>query len=318
MYLTQSVAHSIIAVILVELSFYAWEIRDHLAKFRYRLLVISLPVVMFPVFQVINPDRGSLFFRSDAALFDSQKWFSLELFSLVPVYVFFLAILALTVLLFFFQEIFPIAAETISKSESPPIVQNAKELDPVLDDLCRKVGVERPAVVVLDEDYPVLFTEGMKKHTIMISVHLLRNLSEDELRSALIHEIIHMKRSSSIKMQAIYVLRILMFYNPVSLVEFRRLVHDDEFICDRIAVSISHQPAALIRAIEAFFSHPEIEDAHGILSIQDRLARHSHNVTLAERIRRIREEHPSDMPRFNWAHFLLTASAIVMISYSVV
>ena len=107
-YITQSVLHAFIALILVEISLHAWDIDDHLSMLRYRILTLSLPIIMFPVFQIVFPDRGSWYFRLTTALFDSQRWLDLKVIGSFPLTIAFLGMLAAFSLLFVMQEIFPI------------------------------------------------------------------------------------------------------------------------------------------------------------------------------------------------------------------
>ena len=317
MYMTQAVLHSLVAVTMVEFAFFAWGIQDHRSRFRYRLLSLTLPVVLFPAFQVINPDRGSLFFRYESALFNSHQWLSLSLFGILPLYTLFIAFLILISLIFLFQEILPILK---SRSTDIPLKPSETDatLEEALEEACAGLSVDKPAVMVLDEDYPILFTGGTMSHTLVISRVLLDRLSRQELMSALLHELIHMKRGSSLKTQIIYILRMLMFFNPFSLVEFRRIVHDDEFICDSMAIAITRDPSALVRAIEVFISPVEEKSDNSISGMQKRIESHSHNVLISERIEHVSSMQGTELPSFSWGPYVMTAYAIIQICYMVV
>jgi len=317
MYMTQAVLHSLVAVTMVEFAFFAWGIQDHRSRFRYRLLSLTLPVVLFPAFQLINPDRGSLFFRYESALFNSHQWLSLSLFGIIPLYTLFIALLVLISLIFLFQEIFPILKSRATEAPLTPSETDAT-LEETLEEACASLSVDKPAVMVLDEDYPILFTGGTMSHTLVISRVLLDRLSRQELMSALLHELIHMKRGSSLKTQIIYILRMLMFFNPFSLVEFRRIVHDDEFICDSMAIAITRDPSALVRAIEVFISPVEEKSDNGISGMQKRIESHSHNVLISERIEHVSSMQGTELPSFSWGPYVMTAYAIIQICYMVV
>jgi Zn-dependent protease with chaperone function len=313
MYITQAVLHSLIANTLVEFSLFAWGIRDHRARFRYRLLTLALPVLLFPVFQAFNPDRGDIFFRYESALFNSHQWLSLSLFGIVPLYALFISSLVLVSVVFLCQEIVPILKSSSPETE---IVSSGTDasLEEALDEACAGLAAEKPSVRVLDEDYPVLFTGGLRNHTLVISRFLLDRLSRPELISALLHELIHMKRGSSIKTQLIYILRMLMFFNLFSLIEFRRLVHDDEFICDSMTVAVTRDPMSLVRALEVFEDLPDTTFA----GMQSRLETHSHNALLRERIQHLQNMEEAGLPAFSWTLYLITGYAIMHISYMVV
>ncbi|MDP2158596.1 MAG: M56 family metallopeptidase, partial [Nitrospirota bacterium] len=260
----QTILHSFTALIIIELSFYAWDIRDHLSRFRYRLMPLVMPIFMFPLYQVLSPDRGTWHFRLTTALFDSHRWLDLKVLNTYPVALLILSVLVVFSCIFLFQEIFPIYRKRSGQQLHQECLEGEEDIRAILKSVCTLLGTEEPGVMVIETPAPVLFTRGYKKHSIVISSGLIGMLDPEQLRNALIHEVVHMKRSSNLKTQIIYLLRMLMFYNPVSLVEFRRIVHDDEFICDAITISMTGDPQALINALSAFYYHPE--DLSGRLS----------------------------------------------------
>jgi Zn-dependent protease with chaperone function len=317
MYITQSVLHSLVALIIVEFSFFAWGIRDHHAKFRYRLLTLTLPVFMFPLYQVITPQRSAWYFRLNTALFDSQRWIELNLLGILPLSVVFVVFLTAVTVVFVVQEILPIFRERSSSGELETCEEVHDSLDAMLESICHAIHIEKPSICVIDEHLPILVTQGFKDHSVIVSSHLIKALDKDQMRGALTHEAVHIMRDSSIKTQLIYLLRILMFYNPVSLVEFRRVVHDDEFICDAITVSKTKNTEALIGAISAFYYHPA-QGPQGLSQMKERIESHSHNLLLDERIRKLQEIGHEGPERFGWVPFMLTASVILMMGYLVV
>lgn len=317
MYVIQTVLHAFIALIIIELSFYAWDIKDHLSRFRYRLMPLVLPIFMFPFYQIISPERGSWHFRLTTALFDSQRWLELKLLGAFPVSLLVLIVLAGITGVFLFQEIFPIFRRRNSRPQHEECQECEEDVRTLLQSACALFGIEEPGAMVIETSAPVLFTQGYKNHTLVISSGLVRALDREQLRNALIHEVVHMKRSSNLKTQMIYLIRMLMFYNPVSLVEFRRIVHDDEFICDAITLSMTSNPQALISALSAFYYHPG--DLPGRLSqMKEQVESHSHNLLLNERIKNLTEGRYQHNTRFGWPQYVLSMSAILLIGYGVV
>jgi beta-lactamase regulating signal transducer with metallopeptidase domain len=110
----------------------------------------------------------------------------------------------------------------------------------------------------------------------------------------------------------------LMFYNPVSLVEFRRIVYDDEFICDAITISMTRHSQALISALSAFYYHPDEELPGKLSQMKEQVESHSHNLLLDERIRNLTEDRYRNSTRFVLTQYLLTLSAILLVGYGVV
>lgn len=317
MYVAQSVIHSFITMILVEISFYAWGINDHLSKFRFRVLTLTLPVFMFPLFQFISPERGSWHFRLNTALFDSQRWIDIKIMGVYPVALLFLLLLFIISVVFFVQEIFPIIRNRGGQETFRQIDSYENKIHHIADPIFESLKTGKPEVVIIDEAAPILFTKGFKNHTVFISQQLIDILDEDELQGALTHEAVHMMRGSSMKTQGMYLSRMLMFYNPVSLVEFRRIVHEDEFICDAITIAKTGNPEALIRAISAFCHKPEGQ-SDSLSQMKERIEVHSHNLLLEERMSRLREIQDSGESRFNWFQFGLTAAATLLMGYLVV
>ncbi|MDA8083389.1 MAG: M48 family metalloprotease [Nitrospiraceae bacterium] len=324
-YLTQSVLHAFVALILVEVSFHAWEIDDHLSKFRYRLLTLGLPVVMFPLFQLISPDRGSWHFRLSFALFDSQRWLDMKVMDLYPFSLAFILLACGFTVLFALQEVLPLfryRRHSETEKEYETTGEGAARMDAVLEEISKEAGVTKPSSLVIREPHPILYTRGFRKHTVIISGSLLRRLNDRQLRAALLHEMVHIMRGSSLKTPFIYLLRMLMFYNPVSLVEFRRIMQDEEFICDAIATSITGNPAALSSALAAFYYHPETEPAgdheEGLAGVKDRVETHSHNIMIDERIDKLHGVDPIVTDGFRPFPFLLTAAVILLAGYLVV
>ena len=316
-YIMQTVLHSFIALIIIELSFYAWDIRDHLSRFRYRLMPLVLPIFMFPLYQVLTPERGTWHFRLTTALFDSNRWLDLKVLNIYPVALLVLAVLVGFSCVFLLQEIFPIFSRRNSQPQYPECLEGEEDVRAILKSACALLGTEEPGVILIETPAPVLFTQGYKNHSIVISTGLIGMLDQEQLRNALIHEVVHMKRNSNLKTQIIYLIRMVMFYNPVSLVEFRRIVHDDEFICDAITMSMTSDPQALISALSAFYYHPE--DLSGKLSqVKEQVESHSHNLLLDERIRNLAEDRYRKNERFAWPQYLLTLSAILLFGYRVV
>jgi Zn-dependent protease with chaperone function len=317
MYIIQTVLHAFTALIIIELSFYAWNIKDHFSMFRYRLMPIILPIFMFPLYQILSPERGTWHFRLTTALFDSNRWLELKVFNTYPVALLILSVLIGFSCVFLFQEILPIFRRRNSQPQHVKSQEGEEDVKSLLQSACALLNTEEPEVMVIETSAPVLFTQGYKNHSIVISSGLIKMLNREQLRNALTHEVVHMKRGSNLKTQAIYLLRMLMFYNPVSLVEFRRIVHDDEFICDAITISMTGDPQALISALSTFYYHPE--ELPGRLSqMKEQVESHSHNLLLDERIKNLTEGRYQSSGQFGWTQYLLTLSAILLFGYGVV
>jgi len=286
-YVTQSFLHAFIAVIITDGALRAWKIEDPAVKQRFRILTVLFPIFSFPFYQLINPDRGSLLFRT-GALFDSGRWMGMALFGVVPLHFFFLFLLAGTTLVFFFQELVP-------------ILKHMRESDTEVDEACDPAGKDlvdealmslpmaRPRTVIIDDGDMVLFSSTGRAPTVFVSSGLLQALNREQVRAALAHEIAHIMRSRRPILLATFLLRMIMFFNPMVLVEFRRAVRNEEKICDDIAVSVTGRPDALAETLKKFYSSPgrSPDAAKKLLSTDVPLEEYSHDLQLESRITRL-------------------------------
>ncbi len=112
----------------------------------------------------------------------------------------------------------------------------------------------------------------------------------------------------------------LLFFNPVALIEFRRVVRNEEKICDDIAVSLSQRPESLANALKKFLverKEPEPEPEHKPLFAPVRLEEYSYNIQLDNRIARL-EQGRANKRQSSWIPFILALLVIAGINYYVV
>jgi Zn-dependent protease with chaperone function len=318
MYFVQSIIHSMVTLLMVEMAIRIWGIDGPHERFRYRLQVLILPFFMFPVFQFINSGRGSFYFIEDSAVFSSMRWFHVELFGKLPLLYAFIGVVFLVSFVVIVQEILPIMSDFFLKGGGYEGYPAGDEVQSMVDEMSRGLNIERPSVTVVDDENPVIFTVGTRSHEIVISGPLLTVLDGRELKSALAHELAHIVRRSNITTLLVFFIRICMFYNPVSLLEFRRLVQDYEHICDDITVSITGDPHALASALKAFRMDVPHTTAFKVSGIRDMIEKSSHNLLLHERIARLEDEGISRHQKHGLGRYVLTLSAIVAVNYFVV
>ena len=110
-----------------------------------------------------------------------------------------------------------------------------------------------------------------------------------------------------------------MFFNPVVLLEFRRIVQEEEMICDDIAISETKNPLALAETLKHFY-HPmeNTSSNHGKKPrhLSKKLEEHSQNLLISSRIARLERGSIRDEGG-SWVPFTLTAIVISMITYFV-
>jgi Zn-dependent protease with chaperone function len=317
MYVTQSLVHAFIAAIITDRAIDAWEVRSSSIVQRFRLIVVILPIVSFPLYQLLNPDRASIGFRLQA-LFDSQRWLSVELWGKVPISAIFVFILALTALLFLVQELIPVALHTWAAKRSLP--SHGGHSDPFLREALETLPGEKPPIMLIDDDDHVVFSTAGSNSAIFLSSGLLKALTAEELRAAVAHEIAHVARNRRPLLAGVFLLRTLMFFNPVTLLEFRKIVHEEEKICDDAAVALTGNRRALAVTLRKLYQKsPPLELSHLFkpAQLRESLEEHGHHVLLDDRIRRLEEEPCGDHGN-QWPTFLLTIATIGVLNYFVV
>lgn len=317
MYLAQSFLHSLIAALIVDTALLAWKIEAPVIRQRFRLLVIILPIISFPLYQMITPDRGSALFRLDA-YFDIDRWLDLELWGTVPVGVLFLLFLAFTAVVFILQELLPIAQHTLS-SGNEALEGVHPEPESRVTRALEGLPGRTPEVFIVDDDAFAMFSSTGKDPAVYLSGGLVEKLTLDELRAAIAHEIGHIQRSRRPAMVMIFILRVLMFYNPIILMEFRRIVQEEEKICDDVAASLTGNRAALAGALRKFYDaddekqEPSREDAP---RLRERIEDYSHTLLIEERITRLEE--PSAAAANTGVVYVIVLATIVAVNYYVV
>lgn len=321
MYLIQSFFHALIATIITGAAIEAWKIDSPIVRQRFRLSVILLSIFSFPLYQLINPERGTLFFRLDA-LFDSYRWLEMELWGVVPLYLFFIAIFVVTSIIFVLQEMVPILRHFVEPTVDPRIaVIRPSEESPVGKAL-RGISAALPDVFIIHDEELVLFSNTRGKPAIYLSAGLAKKLTAEQLQAAVAHEMAHISRSKYSVLLAGFVLRTIMFFNPVVLIEFRRAIRNEEKICDDIAVSLTGKPAALAETLRKFYS-VENDEEREVGEMTDRpphkgsLEEYSQNLQIETRIARLEDGNRSGTDG-EWFPLIFSFSIVAVINYHVV
>lgn len=318
MYISQSFFHSLIAAVIINGSMHAWKIADPFIRQRFRCLMIVLSIFLFPVYTMINPERGSIYFRLEA-LIDFNRWLNLELWGKMPLRVPFIIFLAVTAAIFIFQEVVPLLRHMRESKKNRTKGKKAVE-DPYVRRALEGLPVEKPDTFILDDDEIVLFSTTGKEPAVFLSTGLARLLDTGQLQAALAHEIAHVNRSRRPVLIVLFLLRIVMFFNPVILLEFRKLVQDEETICDCIAVSMLQKPHALAETLRKLYDSPEETGSRnpgGFSNIRENLENYGHALLIENRIKRLEKGHSCN-DKGGWGLTALTGIVIILINYFVV
>ena len=318
MYVTQSFFHLLTSAVVVATAIRGWKIRDPRMTQRLRFLVIIFPIFSFPIYQVINPERGSIFFRQEA-VFDSNRWLHLELWGRIPLGIFFIGMLFFTTMIFLIQELVPVIRHTLESREEELQEEEYCDNSSVVRAVDALPG-EKPEIFVLDDEEPVVFSTTGRKAAVYVSSGLVDRLSPPQVRAVVAHEFAHIDRSRRPMLFVVFLLRILMFFNPLVLLEFRRATQDEEKICDDMSVSLTKDPHALAEALKKLYGGSEaggLPKIGQLSNFKDSLEEYSHFIHIESRIGRLEEGHV-DKKGGGWVTFSLALVTMVIINYFVV
>src|SRR5205807_2459997 len=117
----------------------------------------------------------------------------------------------------------------------------------VLDELRRSLPGKSPVrlLLVADDFEPAAF--GIGRWTIVIPGRAISDLSHDELRALLAHELAHLVRGDSLWLGVSRAVCSCLAFQPLNHLARREWQRAAEFLCDRWAVDRTGTPLALAR-----------------------------------------------------------------------
>ncbi|MBW6504524.1 M48 family metalloprotease [bacterium] len=319
LYMAQAFFHSLVASVIAEIAIKAWGVRDPAVRQRVFLVPIVAPVFLFPLFQRFSPERGSMYFRL-GTVFESGRWLEIEILGTHPVMGGLVVVFTITSLVFLFQELIPILRHSFESGKPEKAVGKIDCLeDPAIRTAMETLPVA-PAVLVVENDDLLIYSTTGNSAAVYVSSSLVSTLTEVELRSAVAHEISHLIRSRHPMLVGAYLLRTLMFFNPVVLMEFRRAAQEEEKVCDEFAVSITRNRSALVQALRKLYLPPEEPPPPGgrrTRKTASEIEERSHRLNIESRISRLESGEDHD-PGIRWLVPTAVAAATVLVNYFIV
>jgi len=324
-YLAQTFCHSLVVAVGVEFLLRVWHLEAPLEKIRFRILALALPVFGFPLFQLLYPARGELAFRTQFALLDVSKWLRLPLpKGLTLGAVLFCFFVGISVV-FVVQEVLPAIQHFLRchKRDLQCVSPEAyPELHTVTSEIARSFGCAVPVLRMMEEEVPVIYFAGIQRHALIFSKPLLTLLDPLELKAVLAHEMAHLLRRENRWNLWLLLLRVAMFYNPVAMLVFHRILKEKEKLCDDCAVAATglsnHLASGLLkvwRAAETVKSPPA---RFWLANKVDALESYSRRAVVEERLHRLLyPQATGDVPYFG-LRIILTAVGVGTLLFFVV
>jgi Zn-dependent protease with chaperone function len=223
LYLWQVSIHSLIVALITVVWLKRRGLPNGVARRQLLSMILVLPLVTAAI------PRGGLEFRHTSAWFDSHRLLLLPLGSRWQVYHLALGLVALVVILTFWQELVPVLRRRRATDGTLP----ARELV----DFARSLpGWERCEVDVYPSDDVLIATGGWPpRPRLHLSTGALGELDAEEIRAVVRHEAAHWLRWRWISTHLLFLARLAQIYNPVALWAFREYTVELEIACDRSA-----------------------------------------------------------------------------------
>ncbi|MFC1987562.1 M56 family metallopeptidase [Chloroflexota bacterium] len=247
-FVIQTVLHSVIIAVVVEVMINLWHIHKPSLRIKFRFLVL-LPVIYLPFYFLLYTSRSGVHFHEQVALLDSSEWMKLRLAGDITVWYVFMAILVLTTSFFLVKEVIPSIRYFCTARSSLPAVEAGQfpKLDKVLARLAGREYFRMPEVLLSAEAVPSVYK--FVHPALVLSAHTIDMLDDEELEAVIAHELSHLTGQNYRVMQMSLILRFLMFYNPIALFIFRRILDSGEETSDDMAVLVTGGQLALASAI---------------------------------------------------------------------
>ena len=316
-HVVQAFLHSLSAAIIADRAIAAWHIRSPVIRQKFHLIAVFGPVFSYPLYQWINPDRGSLHFRL-GTLFDSGRWINLELWNVLPVALLLVLVLAVATAIFLLQELIPILRHRPGPADPASRIVRAIKGSPAAA-AAEGLAGEAPDIFIVEDDDPAIHSVISRNPTIYLTMGLVRSLQPAELRAAIAHEVAHIRRSRRPLLIVAYLMRALLFFSAGTLVAFRKAAAEEEKICDDWAVKVTGRPDALAAVLEKL-RHSDAyeieghEAGEGLSSIEHM----SYDLMVRERIHRLADGGSTTADTGDWLKFVVTVASIAILNYYIV
>jgi Zn-dependent protease with chaperone function len=324
-YLSQAILHSFVIALTVEVIMRSNHIQEPLLQIKFRSLSLLLPFFSLPIVYFMYPPRASAHFRQQVAIFDSNQWLSLKLVGEVSLLYLVVVIIVLAVAFFLARELVPVIRYGFRRRPALPVLEKGRflELDTLLANLARNMGMPEPEVQLSGETATSVYTTG--RRVLVLSTSAIELLDIDELEAVIAHELAHFTGELLLLGRTCLVLRVLMFYNPVALLVYHRINNDTEKFCDDLAISFTGKRLALISGLLKILRNTTAEesagrtaDLRGQAPTVNTFENRAHLALVKERAERILHREQVSVTPFPNPRVVITAGLLLSLLFFVV
>ena len=325
-YLWQTILHSFLITIIVEVIMRSGHIQEPLLQIKFRSISLWLPILYLSIIYFSYPLRAGSLFHQQVAIFDSNQWLSLRLGGGVVFWHLAAVMVALTVAFFLVRELVPVIRYGFDRRLALPVMVKGQfpEVDSLLGSLAKKMGIPEPKILVSAETVPSVYTLGRK--TLVLSLSVLRILDIEELEAVIAHELAHFTREALVISRVGLVLQCLVFYNPVALLVYHRINNDTEKFCDDLASSFTGKRLALVSGLLKILRHTteeasgsqNAERRRGLLLTVNTFENRAHLALAKERAERILHSEKVKAVPYQNQRIAITAGLLMVLLFFVV
>ena len=112
----------------------------------------------------------------------------------------------------------------------------------ILEELKRELNIRSRIRLKISDSAMTPFTQGLFNHTIVLPLEEISNSAT--LRSIMLHELAHIKRSDNLTQRFAQILCIIQWFNPFTWLVARQMMKDRELACDNLVINMGTQASA--------------------------------------------------------------------------
>ena len=145
-----------------------------------------------------------------------------------------------------------LGAHSLTRKGHRPLERRWREVG---EDLSRRLGVKRVVRFLASTRISSPGTVGWLRPVVLVPSSLLSGLPPAQIEALLAHELAHVRRHDYLVKLIQSIIEVLLFYHPAVWWVSHRVQIEREHCCDDLAVDLSGDPIALVRALTKAEEH---------------------------------------------------------------